>query len=1037
MYKGRVIFLIILLLIIILSFVVFNSKVFSYSGQPTHWNLTKEIIRLYNLAYDPDITDEKVKWILQGSLDEDVLPRPAFHLYDPIYNRAPFGAYTARQWAINSDIQGSTLRKFANLFLNLFGTSEFKQHGDYSWAANVNRFAKNQDQYAWYGLGHILHLIEDMTVPAHSRNDHHVFGDPYESWAQANTKDEDYIYAEKLYRDGYWPVDLDNLSQAMDNLARYSNKYFFSKDTILDKDYNYPKIIREQPEDYGFVSQRWYAWGEDENWKLYRLTEFTKDLLYNKKIYKIEDEDDKLNSDYFSRLAPRAIQYGAGVIKLFLDEGNWEKERLAQQKNPSQMAQVVEPSGSLDQGTNGNIPAPLPQPKPMRFPVAADVIKPIEPPLDVPLETPQPAANSENMQAGEGVNKGNEQGDNQRESEGNQGETQNTDNGSIVIQAPFYSGGGGTNYTPESQNNPPPPPAQPSPPASSPHLVINEVQVRNNEFVELYNPTESAIDLASYSFCYFSSNRDWNDPHRNQPFPVNASISASGYYLIGLEGYPTSSGNPDADWQVYDSQQLNNSDGSIVIFSTEIIASTTVDEAKTAAVDVVAWGNVDFIKEGISFQTTLGQDKSMQRINHTDIDDNNTDFEYKTIPSPTNSNNETRTLGTIIGDHTIISENTTWTIAGSPYYVESNAGQWPIVNDGFTLIVEPGAIIMPQNPYYTFLEIRGTLKAEGTASDKIVFTSKNDSDYGGSGGAAVGDWLNIIFTSTSDDSSFKNVIFRYGGKTIGFNNTETEMVKVDGGSITMENVTMEKSKTRGLHLINSNSLIKNSTFKDSKLGILIEGALDTSTIDNCSFENNSEFGLQIITQAMPIISNNQFVNNGQIGTDTRYDSQGAIALHSSCPQFSSNTFTNNLLNGVLLHGEFILYQDCEWQEGPYIILTSGHTPIIDENKTLTIKPDTIIKFQGSNPSLLVKGTIKAEAASGSEIVFTSLKDDNFGGDTNNDGVTIPANGDWKYIEFTSISIGSIFDHVIMRYGTGVPPIIVDPSASVDIKDVIE
>jgi len=1036
MNKKRIIYTIILLIMLLISPIILSNRAFSYSGEPTHYNLTKEMIRLYNMAYDPDITDEQVSLILRGSLDEDILPRPAFHLYDPIYNRAPFGAYTAKQWAINSDIQGSTLRKFANLFLNLFGTSEFKQHGDYSWTANVNRFAQNKDKDAWYGLGHILHLIEDMTVPAHSRNDHHVFGDPYESWAQANTKPEDYIYAEKLYRDGYWPVDLDNLSQAMNSLALYSNKYFFSKDTILDKDYNYPKIIREQSEDYGFVSQKHYVLGYDEKNTLFRLARIRKNLLENKAEYLIGDDDINLHTDYFTRLAPRAIQYGAGVIKLFLDEGNWEKERLAQQKNPSQMAQVLNPSGSLDQGTDENIPAPLPQPKPMRFPVAGDIIKPVENkpvenPLDVPLETPQPAANSENMQAGDGTNEGN-----QGENEGNQGET--SIDGSIVIQAPFNPVGGGTNYTPEPQNNPPAPPSPPppAPPIPNPHLIINEVQIRHNEFVELYNPTGSIIDLASYSFCYFSSNNDWDNPDHHQQFPATASISANGYYLIGLEGYPATAGNPDADWQVYGSQQLNNSDGSIVIFSTEITASTTIDEAKIAVVDAVAWGNVDWVKEGTSFQTALGQDKSMQRINHTDIDDNNTDFEYKTIPSPTNFNNETRTPGTIIGDHTIISKDTIWTIAGSPYYI-SNTGPWPIVESGVILTIEPGVVIMPQSPFYTFLEIRGTLKAEGTASDKIVFTSLKDSDYGGAGGAAPGDWLNMVFTSTSVNSSIKNAIFRYGGERTGLNQIETEMIEVASSSITMENTIMEQSKTRDLHLINSNSIIERSTFKNSKVGILIEGATDTSTINNSSFENNTEFALKIISQAMPTISNNQFTGNGQIGTDTRYDSQGAIAIHSSCPKFSNNTFTNNLLNGVLLHGEFILYQNCEWQEGPYIILTSGHTPTIDENKTLTIKPNTIIKSKGPNSSLLVKGTIKAEAASGSEIVFTSLKDDSFGGDTNNDGATIPANGDWKNIKFDTMSTGSVFDHVIMRYGTGVPPIEIAASASADIKDVIE
>jgi hypothetical protein len=41
--------------------------------------------------------------------------------------------------------------------------------------------------------------------------------------------------------------------------------------------------------------------------------------------------------------------------------------------------------------------------------------------------------------------------------------------------------------------------------------VISEVQIATNEFVELYNPTNSAIDMTDWHWCYFSSGRDWNN----------------------------------------------------------------------------------------------------------------------------------------------------------------------------------------------------------------------------------------------------------------------------------------------------------------------------------------------------------------------------------------------------------------------------------------------------------------------------------------------------------------------------------------------
>ncbi|HUT96385.1 MAG TPA: right-handed parallel beta-helix repeat-containing protein [Candidatus Paceibacterota bacterium] len=999
MYRRGIGFLIIYLLIIT-NFAVFNGKVFSYSGEPTHYNLAKEMIRLYNLAYDPDILDDKVKWILQGSIDEDILPRSAFHLYDPIYNRAPFGFDTAKEWAIDSKIQGSAIHRFANLFLNLFGVSEFKQHGDYSWTANVNNLVEEKEREALYGLGHILHLIADMTVPAHSRNDHHLTGDPLEIWLKENLKLEDYFYAEKLYNSGYKPADLYSLSQAMDILAKYSNKYFFSKDSIFDEDYKNPKILFEKQEDWEKINQRTYAWTEDERGDLFRLVQVRKNLIRNEKQYSIFDDDYNLGKDYFTRLAPKAIQYGAGVIKLFVEDVEWEKEKLAWQG-----------AGQVDE----NLPTPLPRPKPSRFPIFADIIKPVdlspetsaneEVPLDVPLnnplETPGEVKGEEKSKEDQGDDKGNQ-------------EEQNVP---IVVQSPFYStGSGGSNHnlTPQEPETPSLPPLPPAPPISSPlHLIINEIQVRDNEFVELYNPTSSSFNLTGHYFSYYSSARNWNDPYRNQEFPASASVPTNGYYLIGLEGYPASSGNPDADWQPYGSNQLSNSNGSIAIFPFDPKTKTT-SESQAGAIDATAWGDVDFIKEGMEFQTALGADKSMQRINFQDNGDNNTDFEYKKIPTPKNSLNQTRINGTIIADDTIISVDTTWTIAGSPYYIESNSSQWPIVESGITLTIEPGVKIYPQNANYTFLEIRGTLKAEGTASDKIVIAPE-----------AIGNYVsNIIFTSTSTNSILDHVSFSYGGK-------KGEAIKVDSASIEIKNSIVENSFKNGIYLKDSNSEIKNTEIKNNQnSGIVIEGIGSAPEISDCQINDNQLYGIEIKDWANPQIKDNTFSGN----------LISAVYLKSAYPEFSNNTANSNFLNGILVDSHTIISQNTSWQNDLVYILksNSGDYVTVDEGMTLTIEPGAIIKPASSYyTALLVKGTLKVEAVSGSEVVFTSINDDSFGGDTNNDGnATTPIDSDWKKIKFETTSTGSVFDHVFMYYGTGIPPIELVGSASVDIKDTV-
>jgi hypothetical protein len=103
----------------------------------------------------------------------------------------------------------------------------------------------------------------------------------------------------------------------------------------------------------------------------------------------------------------------------------------------------------------------------------------------------------------------------------------------------------------------------------------------------------------------------------------------------------------------------------------------------------------------------------------------------------------------------------------------------------------------------------------------------------------------------------------------------------------------------------------------------------------------------------------------------------------------------------------------KWTADNVYVIPSGDT--VSVNAALTIEPGTVIKFE-SNSSLSIgtDGQINAIGSAATHIVFTGIKDDTAGGDTNADGTaTNPAMGDWS--DVTVAGNSSSFDYVEYRY----------------------
>jgi hypothetical protein len=119
------------------------------------------------------------EWIGAGARDEDWLSRPLNHFYDP-YHDAPLGILggaKAPDWALEDlgDLAGQEY--------------SYKDARDSFYGGLTARDPVTHERelgHTFYALGHVIHLIQDMAQPQHTRDDVHPnFIPGRESWMEA------------------------------------------------------------------------------------------------------------------------------------------------------------------------------------------------------------------------------------------------------------------------------------------------------------------------------------------------------------------------------------------------------------------------------------------------------------------------------------------------------------------------------------------------------------------------------------------------------------------------------------------------------------------------------------------------------------------------------------------------------------------------------------------------------------------------------------------------------------------------------------
>ena len=178
----------------------------------------------------------------------------------------------------------------------------------------------------------------------------------------------------------------------------------------------------------------------------------------------------------------------------------------------------------------------------------------------------------------------------------------------------------------------------------------------------------------------------------------------------------------------------------------------------------------------------------------------------------------------------VITTNTTWSLAGSPYTVVSDV----TVADGVTLTVEAGVQVI-FNPI-TYLYVNGNLAAVGTAAAPITFTAPvTTTGYWGfiqiGGGSVLTD---------SDRSQLSHVTIEYGG-WVG-----QSSLRFEHATPTLDHLTIQHNGGTGLETHASGFLsIDTATLSNNgRNGLIVDQSLGL-TLTNVTASHNGIHGIEV------------------------------------------------------------------------------------------------------------------------------------------------------------------------------------------------
>jgi parallel beta-helix repeat protein len=286
------------------------------------------------------------------------------------------------------------------------------------------------------------------------------------------------------------------------------------------------------------------------------------------------------------------------------------------------------------------------------------------------------------------------------------------------------------------------------------------------------------------------------------------------------------------------------------------------------------------------------------------------------------------------------------------------------VADGATLTLNSGVVFKFEGPLN--MTVNGTLSTGGTIPFPVVFTSladdsvAGDTNNDGPSSGSPGEWIGLTLNPSSDASFLYGLEVRHAGHPF----------------YAMAGITLSSSDTE---------------------------------LQNCAIRDCAYAGIDLSNNSLPMVTGCTFQDNGG----------GAIrnAPIEAVPGFSGNASSGNAGGDCIdVSGDATVAWDLAISAAncPGGALVIGNHFGVVSGATWTLQEGVVLKVRGPLKAEIA-GALQVNGTSASPVVITSIADDSVAGDTNKDGPSNGAPGDWIGMYFLSSSDASYANYLEVRH----------------------